>query len=262
LVRYTREEVENILVKHKLAGAGLAHSRENNIDHIYKLVKGDPGVTLGIELIHQAIDKGKLKPQDVLDTIASWTGCPTNIEHLSGQGYIAPSSTYKALLSASTVIRRAIEMRSTFIFATGHPANMLSLYSKLADYVSRRGCRIIDFIPENISYEGLKLSLHDRVYVASVNDNPVHTHDYHLMEELLSKVDIPDIAIADHGFAGAAVNHGIETICVMDTNDPGVAVAEKLGAPMIVVPFNDSAPSADVDAVFPIIISMVEASEQ
>ena len=50
------------------------------------------------------------------------------------------------------------------------------------------------------------------------------------MELLLEEADKPpDLVVADHGFAGEAINRDIPTVAVMDTNDPGLAVA-KLGA--------------------------------
>ena len=54
---------------------------------------------------------------------------------------------------------------------------------------------------------------------------------------------MPDLVIADHGFAGEAINRGIPTVAVMDTNDPGLAVAKKLGANVIIVPMNDNRPN-------------------
>jgi ribosomal protein S2 len=54
---------------------------------------------------------------------------------------------------------------------------------------------------------------------------------------------LPDLVIADHGFAGEAINRGIPTVAIMDTNDPGLAVAKKLGANVIIVPMNDNRPN-------------------
>jgi hypothetical protein len=58
-----------------------------------------------------------------------------------------------------------------------------------------------------------------------------------------SAVEMPDLVVADHGFAGEAVNRGIATIAVMDTNDPGLAMAKKLGGNLTLVPMNDNRPN-------------------
>ena len=37
--------------------------------------------------------------------------------------------------------------------------------------------------------------------------------------------DRPDLVFADHGFAGAAIERGVETISIADVNDPALLVA-------------------------------------
>jgi ribosomal protein S2 len=72
----------------------------------------------------------------------------------------------------------------------------------------------------------------------------LHSHDSRAMELMLDGADrMPDLVIADHGFAGEAINRGIPTVAVMDTNDPGLAVARKLGADVVIVPMNDNRPN-------------------
>jgi hypothetical protein len=72
----------------------------------------------------------------------------------------------------------------------------------------------------------------------------LHTHDSRPMELMLNDApQPPDLVIADHGFAGEAINRGIPTVAVMDTNDPGLAVAKKLGANLVLVPMNDNRPN-------------------
>src|SRR5438067_532098 len=72
----------------------------------------------------------------------------------------------------------------------------------------------------------------------------LHTHDSRPMEIMLDEADrTPDLVVADHGFAGEAINRDIPTVAVMDTNDPGLAVAKHLGANVILVPMNDNRPN-------------------
>ena len=64
------------------------------------------------------------------------------------------------------------------------------------------------------------------------------------MELMLDEAGkLPDLVLADHGFAGEAINRGIPTVAVMDTNDPGLAIAKKLGANLVLVPMNDNRPN-------------------
>ena len=45
--------------------------------------------------------------------------------------------------------------------------------------------------------------------------------------------------LADHGFAGAAIAHGIETLSVADVDDPALIVAKALGLTEVVVVMDD-----------------------
>ena len=46
----------------------------------------------------------------------------------------------------------------------------------------------------------------------------------------------------------------------MDTNDPGVALAATLGAPVTVVPLNDNSPGEVVCEIADILMAMIEGS--
>ena len=247
----SRTQIERRLVELRLAGPNLAH--------IDRLVQWDLGVTLGIDLIHEQLRQAPLQREQVLDIIASITGCSKDISHEAGQGYITPSATYEGLRAAAVAIGEAIEQRCSFIFATGHPRSMTEAYEELAGYVRARGCEVIAELPEGITEGDQELGLWGSVYVMKSGGEPSHTHGHEPMRELLRRVPPVGLAVADHGFGGAALNLGIPTICVMDTNDPGVALAATLGAPVTVVPLNDNAPAEDVREIAQIIIELIES---
>ena len=50
----------------------------------------------------------------------------------------------------------------------------------------------------------------------------------------------PDLVLADHGFAGTAIERGIETISVADVNDPALLVAKEQGRTDIVIVMDDN----------------------
>lgn len=249
-------------MERKLAGENLAHSRANNIENVRRLVDGDPGVTLGIQVIHRRLEQGPLDPQAVLDTIAGITGCSTDLRHLDGLGYISPRATYDGLAQAAADIARAARRGGALLFASGHPRQMSPAYRELAAYARARGCEVIEQERPDIEHEGLRLALEGGVYMAmNASSTPAHTHSHRLMEDLLKGLPPIGLAVADHGFAGAALNLGIRTVCVMDTNDPGVAMAARLGAPVTVVPLNDNSPGEDVREIADIVIELVEQRE-
>jgi hypothetical protein len=67
-----------------------------------------------------------------------------------------------------------------------------------------------------------------------------HTHESWPMEMLLDSIEPPDLVVADHGFAGACIARGIETVTFTDVNDPAIAVAWARGMTRIVVPLDDN----------------------
>jgi hypothetical protein len=260
---HSRAEIEGLLVENRLAGENLAHSRENNLAHVRRLVDGDQGVTLGIDIVHDQLRQAPLRPEQVLEIIASITGCSRDINHRDGLGYIRPRACYEGLREAAGAIRGAISEGATFIFASGHPKNMVPAYQELAEYVRAHGCTVVTDSPEEIeAYFGQTLALHGDVYCVTQDGEPAHTHRHEYMRDLLARVPPVGMAVADHGFAGAALNLGIPTVCVMDTNDPGVALAAALGAPVTVVPLNDNSPGESVRVIADIIREFIEGSER
>jgi len=67
----------------------------------------------------------------------------------------------------------------------------------------------------------------------------LHTHDPEAMELMLAE-SRPDLAFADHGFAGAAIQAGVETISIVDINDPAPVVARAQGRTELVIVLDDN----------------------
>ncbi len=53
----------------------------------------------------------------------------------------------------------------------------------------------------------------------------------------------PDLVVADHGFAGAAIEAGVETLSIADVNDPALIVAKAQGRTEVVVVLDDHVPA-------------------
>jgi hypothetical protein len=67
----------------------------------------------------------------------------------------------------------------------------------------------------------------------------LHTHSPEPMQLLLGEV-APDLVFADHGFAGAAIEAGVETISIVDVNDPAPVVARAQGRTEHVICMDDN----------------------
>ena len=76
---------------------------------------------------------------------------------------------------------------------------------------------------------------------------PRHTHWPDAMRRMLDEAR-PDLVVADHGFAGAAIEAGIETLSIADVNDPALIVAKAQGRTEVVVVMDDH---VEPDAYWP-----------
>ena len=242
--------IERRLTRLRLSGPELSHSRANNVEAARRLADNDPYVTFGIRLVIDYVQLNQVEPQDALAMIAGITKCSQDVSYTEGRGYISPSSTIKGLKAMSAAIRHVSREHGYVTFATGHPGSMIECYTELAGLVRELGGHVLDLAKGQLVFQGED---RDHVHVAdSVNGIAIlsdtcaalHTHDSRAMQLMLDDARrLPDLVIADHGFAGEAINRGIPTVAVMDTNDPGLAVAKKLGANVIIVPMNDNRPN-------------------
>ena len=241
---------ERRLIKLRLAGPDLSHSRQNNLEAVERLAHSDPYVTFGIRNVIEYAQANDLEAADALKIIAGITKCSHDVLYTQGRGYISPSATIKGLKATAAAIKRVAGEGGSVLFATGHPGSMIDYYIELAYLVRRFGGRVLDLAKGQIVQQGEDLD-HVKVVdsvnsIAFLSDTcaALHTHDSRPMEILLDDADKPpDLVISDHGFAGEAINRGIPTLAVMDTNDPGLAVAKMLGADLILVPMNDNRPN-------------------
>lgn len=242
--------IERRLTKLRLSGPELSHSRWNNVEAAKRLADNDPYVTFGIRLVIDFMQSKDVEPQEALGMIADITKCSQDLSYTEGRGYISPSSTIKGLKAMANTIRRVSREHGSVTFATGHPGSMIDCYTELAGLVRELGGHVMDLARGQLVFQGED---QDHVHVAdSVNGVGIlsdtcaalHSHDSRAMELMLNSAKkLPNLVIADHGFAGEAINRGIPTIAIMDTNDPGLAVAKCLGANVIIVPMNDNRPN-------------------
>jgi len=242
--------IERWLIKLRLAGPELSHTRKNNVEAVRRMVDGDPYATFGIKRVVEYVQSADLEAEEALKIVSNITKCSQDISYTEGRGYISPSSTIKGLKATAATIRRVAAEGGSVLFATGHPGAMIDYYTELGYLVRRLGGRVADLAKGQIVTQGQDMD-HVKVVdsvnsIAFLSDTcaALHTHDSRPMEMILDDATkLPDLVVADHGFAGEAINRDILTIAVMDTNDPGLAIAKKLGANVVIVPMNDNRPN-------------------
>ncbi|MEW9554777.1 phosphatase [Nonomuraea sp. NPDC050783] len=242
----SRDQLRDHLVRTRIAG-DVATSRENNLDHYSSLANGDPHYALGLSFDQP------WSFRDVLALMAKSAGVVADPGHRWGQDTIDPDLTIDALDAMAERIASALARpEPRILFATGHPTGLLAVHLPLAAFCAQRGARLLT-PAEGWTYSGSGFGRPRRIRylqdVAMLDDRGsfVHTHDAAPMRHMLRELGgggspepMPDLVVADHGWAGAAGEAGVPTVAFADSNDPGLFVGEAEGKIDVVVPLDDN----------------------
>lgn len=222
------------LLKARIAGPHGAHARENNVRKAEALASGDPEATFGVT------DAVSVPAHEALLAVAKVAGSGE-----PGAAYIDPQATISGALEAADRLKQACRREARVLVATGHPAGLLSFYAYLARALDRLGATLVRPL-EDVMLEAGRGSPRMRylfgVGILTRGGGILHTHSPSAMEQILGSAQRIDLVIGDHGFAGAAVQAGIPTVGVMDTNDPALAVAWAMGREITLIPADDNRP--------------------
>ncbi len=178
---------------------------------------------------------------EVLAFIAEETGFDSDPALLTGGVSIEPSRLLRALKEAGVRFAEAAKRGERVLLATGHPATLLPFYAAVGELLRESGAKLLT------PMEGARCSdlmhlgeIHyvNDVGVFSTMGGPIHTHGPEPMERMLDEAE-PDLVFADHGFAGAAIQAGAETIAIADVNDPAPIVAKVQGRTNLVIVMDD-----------------------
>ncbi|GIH22450.1 putative phosphatase [Acrocarpospora phusangensis] len=234
----SRDELIEQLIITRVAGE-VATPRDNNLDHYRSLAVGDPHYLLGLTF------EGAWTYKDVLALMAKSAGVVADPDHRYGQDTIDPERTVAATEAMGDRIAAALSRPGTrFALATGHPTGIMVIHLALAGFLAARGATVIS-PAEGWTYQPGSFGRRRRIRyvgdVALLDDGGalVHTHDSTPMRAMLAE-ERPDFVIADHGWAGAAGEAGIETVAFADSNDPGLFVGEAEGKIAVTVPLDDN----------------------
>ena len=237
-----------------VAGHDTDHSRVMNVEAIHGRLRGNPDSTLGIARVERVPFK------DVLDAQASVTGYSPDPDVATGVGYIAPTATLRGLEEAARRIADVANGGGRFLVATGHPGSLLLLYMDLVRLIRSWGGDVLEpargvWVPPNLTLDYVA-----GVAVTTDGRSLPHTHDYRAMELMLEDAESVDLVVADHGYAGAAINADIPVVTVLDTNDPVPALARRLGADVTIIPADDNLPPSSYLPLTELLRELVDRS--
>ncbi|MEV0037192.1 phosphatase [Streptomyces sp. NPDC056909] len=233
----SRAALVDHLVRTRIAG-DVATPRDNNLSHYRKLANGDRHYWLGLELADRWTDE-----QDVLAVMAERCGVNDDPEHRTGQDTIDPELTVGALERMATRLRKAVLARERVLFATGHPGGLLDVHRQTADALRAAGCEIVQIPGGLTADEGMVFQFAD-VAMLERGATLWHTHSPEPMRAILDALEgegrpLPDLVVADHGWAGYAAQRGLDSVGYADCNDPALFLAEAEGTMEVTVPLDD-----------------------
>jgi hypothetical protein len=238
---YPREELERALVAGGVAGPA-GHAHDNVFGNIRKLVAHDPDKLFGLSSMPEPFGF-----EEIVRIVGEAAGVP--IDHLATDG--SPDIDAGAILDACAALgerlAEAARRRERILFATGHPGDLDPLYGALARLVEERGATTIRpaegrrWFDDHVDHDWT-VAYHGPVGMVTDGVRPRHTHWPEAMRRMLAD-ERPDLVVADHGMAGAAIEAGVETLSIADVNDPALIVAKAQGRTEVVVVLDDHVPA-------------------
>jgi hypothetical protein len=237
---YPREELERALVAGGIAGPA-GHEHDNVLGNIRKLVAHDADKLFGMSSIPEPFGF-----EEIVGLVGDAAGVPIDHRATTGAPDIAPGAILDACGAMGERLALAARRGERVLFATGHPGDLDPLYGSIARLVEAHGASTVrpadgeTWFDTSTDHEW-SIAFHGAVGMVTDGVRPRHTHWPAAMQQMLA-AERPDLVVADHGMAGAAIEAGIQTLSIADVNDPALIVAKAQGRTDVVVVLDDHNP--------------------
>jgi hypothetical protein len=260
----TQAELGEALVTRHIAGL-IPTDRSSNINNLRHLARRDPKYMFGVDIADRWDESA------LLDLMHSRVGISPDPTFESGQDVIDTDLTVAALADYAKVIRECVAAHGTFLFATGHPSCLAWIYAPLARAVVAAGCSVISLsslVGSENPVTGTTLCVPapepgevrqvEGIMMRYKDGNLMHTHEPGFMELVIERMQVkgivPDLVVADHGWAGTAGRAGYRTIGIADCNDPALFVAQAQGEVEVCVPMDDGMPPSQLKEIIQFVL--------
>lgn len=238
------QELREHLIAHRLAGS-VATTPSNTIGNCRRLVAGDTKFTFGLS------DHRDATLEDAIGAIRVLCGGDPEAAPGTGPGWIDPDQAVAGVALhrerlAAVAARGTAGARPRVLLATGHPTGLLPHYQAISRRLAARGVDLLTPLDDERWYPGewgarLGMRFLDAVACAYDGASLHHTHLPVYMERMLDELDAPpELVVADHGMAGAAIEAGIPTLSIADVNDPALPLAQVRGRTDAVLCLDDN----------------------
>lgn len=216
----------------------VATSRQDNLKHMRLFLEGDENLEFGVELTR------RWTYDDVFDLMHERVGTSPDRSHTEGQDTIDAGTCVAALDRFADRLGASVRRKDRILFATGHPAGLLPVHAAFARAAAAAGATVVE-VPEGRRFGAGDIRQVFGVLVWHQHGGLMHTHlpePMRLSIDTLSRdgIGMPDLVVADHGWAGQAASAGFPTIGFADCNDPGLFVSEAQGQLEVAVPLDDN----------------------
>ena len=240
---HTRDELLSGLRAGKVAGVA-AHPLDNVRRNIQLLVEQDPDKRFGMSDM-----PGAFGFDEILGLVEAAAGEAIDRDARNGPVHIAAEPILQACEALGDRLASAAVAGERVVVATGHPNGLDVLYREIARLLTARGAKPLRPADgARVSEPGRPGDLRIRYLgdVALLTDEAAakHTHAGDAMRRILED-QRPDLVLGDHGFAGAAIEAGVEAVSVADVNDPALIVAKAQGRTEVVIVMDDNVDADD-----------------
>jgi hypothetical protein len=224
------------LVRLKLTGELNRNNPEAIRQVIREILKGNQYWAMGAA----GIDTRRLTYESIAHILVRNLGLTMTRFESSEPPYIDPDHTTSRLITAIHRLEDVASVHGKIMFATAHPGSLLTFYQTLATYVAGAGAQLIGLTVPVPAPEKRWLDDAGGVIVLSDEGNLMHTHAPQSLPALIAKTK-PDMIMADHAFAVAAINADIPTAAIFDVDDVVIPIlASDDPDRFVAVPMNDN----------------------
>ena len=232
---YPRDVLREALTEARIAGV-VSHDRPNVFGKLLRLCQGDPDSQFGLT----GVDT--MSFEEVLALMSEAGGFDPDPAVSDGVVEVDPDRIIERLERIGDRLALAADRGERVVLATGHPTGLPLLYAETGRLLERAGAELLRPL-EGRSWKeaGRRREIRYLHGVAVLTDrgSTLHTHSADPMRRMLEEAT-PDLVFADHGFAGAAIEAGIDTVSIADVNDPALVVAHHQGRAGPVVVMDDN----------------------
>jgi hypothetical protein len=232
---YSDDELRRGLIDGGAAGI-VSHPMDNVLWKIGLLCDGDPVSQFGLRGV------SGLTRAEVLAMVARASGFEPEPHVRWGPVRVDPEPVLAACRAVGDRLALACRRGERMVLATGHPTGLIQLYADLGRELTHRGVELLRPADGTSWREGghhREIRYVQGVAVLTDRASARHTHSAAPMEMMLEEVR-PDLVFADHGWAGAAIEAGVDTVSIADVNDPALIVAKELGRTEAVIVMDDN----------------------